>query len=524
MGDIMNKKTIVSSAIILTIAGVITRLMGFAYRIFMSNTIGAEGMGLYQLILPVYGLVWSISCSGTTTTISKLTAQEKAKGEYGNVKLILKQSLFISTTISVLLSFIVFYYAETIAVSFFGDARVILSLQILSLAFPFMAIGSCLRGYFFGIQNAVVPAVNQVLEQMVRMFVIYILAGLLIPLGIEFAVAAAVIGIVAEEFFSLIYIVFAYNKKKLKPNNKTVPTFSTKASLLLIASMSLPLTANRVTGSLLATYENILIPQRLQMYGLSSSEAMATFGQLMGMALPLIFFPSSFLISLSISLVPAISEASAVKDYKGINYTITKCMLFASVIGFGAASLFVTFPAQIGFVIYNQDIRQMLMLLGIVSPFLYMQIILSGILNGLGYQMFIFKNSIISSLINIGFVYFLMPVIGINAFIFGLFFSISIVCALEINKLRETVDLQFQFSNWFLKPLLCALCAGSLSKFFYTRVASLLFGPIVSLVISICLLGSLYMVFIVLTGCLSIHDIKDLVKNVKPTGRRKKYA
>ena len=96
----MHKKAIIKSAIILTSANIITRVLGFFYRIYMSKTIGAEGMGLYQIITPLYLLIWAISSSGLSTTMSKLTAQEKAKGQQGNAEKILTISLIISVAIA----------------------------------------------------------------------------------------------------------------------------------------------------------------------------------------------------------------------------------------------------------------------------------------------------------------------------------------------------------------------------------------------------------------------------------------
>ncbi len=511
----MRGKSIVTGAIILTIAGIITRILGFVYRIYMSNIIGAEGMGLYQLIMPIYSLAWSIACSGFTTTVSKLTAQENAKKEYGNVKRILKQSVFITTALGVIVGVLIFIFAYDISTIFFKDTRIVMSMKILSLAIPFMSAGSCIRGYFFGLQETVIPAINQVFEQSVRMLVIYLLAGTMIPMGLEYACAAATIGIVAEEIFSLLFVIISFKFTKARNFIKKLPTLSTYKSLALIFTMALPLTANRVIGSFLSTYENALIPQRLQLFGYSQTDALSIYGQISGMAMPLIFFPSAFLLSLSISLVPAVSEASAVKNFSRINYTTSKSLLFASVIGFASASMFVCFSKEFGQVIYNQDISRMLILLGIMCPFLYMQTVLSGILNGLGYQVFIFRNSLISSIISILFIYFLVPVKGVDAFILGWFVSLIVVCWLEIEKLRDSVSLHFEFSNWFLKPLLSAIASGLLIKYIANKLIFNNFGEVIGLISAICIFSCLYMLFIVLLGCLSIHDLNDIFKSFK---------
>jgi len=509
----MSKKSIINGAIILTIAGIITRLLGFVYRIFLSNAIGAEGMGLYQLIMPVYALAWSISCSGFTTTISKLTAQEKAKGEYGNIKRFLWQAVAVTTTIGIVISVILYVFAEPIAISIFQDARAKMPIQILSAAIPFMAFGSCLRGYFFGLRETIVPAINQVFEQTVRMVVVFVLAGFFIPLGLEYAAALAVIGIVAEEAASLFFIINAYNRHK---KNKSVvqkrPSMSFHKSFAILCGMALPLTATRVVGSLLGTFENFLIPRRLEIYGMTTSEAMSTFGQISGMAMPLIYFPSAFLTSLAISLIPAVSEATAIKNFNRIKHTASRSMLFSSVIGFCAAAVFVTFSYELGSVIYNQDISEMLILLGIMSPFLYMQVVLAGILNGLGCQVFIFKNSLLASVINIGFVYFLVPQYGVNAFILGWFASLIVTCGLEINKLNEMVKLEFEFKNWFIKPVFAAVMASVAVKLLEDRLITPVLGEMVGLAVSVMLLVAAYLLFILLTGCLKKTDITGVIK------------
>jgi len=138
----LNRKKILTGALTLTAAGIITRILGFVYRIYMSNLMGAEGMGLYQLIMPVYTLAWSIACAGFNTTVSKLTAQERAKGEFGNMTIMLKQSVAITTALGIFLTFALYFGAEILAQYFFADARTVLPLKILSLAFPFMAAGA----------------------------------------------------------------------------------------------------------------------------------------------------------------------------------------------------------------------------------------------------------------------------------------------------------------------------------------------------------------------------------------------
>jgi len=507
----MRGKTLLKGAAILTAAGVITRLLGFIYRIFMSNIMGAEGMGLYQLIMPIYMLAWSISCSGFNTAVSKMIAEERIKGEFGNMRRVLTQAVVITTALGFLLTFLLYFGAELIALYVIRDARAILPLQILSLAFPFMAAGTCIRGYFIGLQETKVPAVNQVLEQIVRMVVVYALAGTFMHRGLEFAAAVAVFGIVCEEIFSFFYITYSYKRHKRKNPNDKPPTYPSSTILGMLMVMAVPLTANRVTGSLLSAWENVLIPGRLQMYGMTAQEAMSTFGRLNGMAMPLIYFPTAMLTALAVTLVPAVSEGVAAKDFSGIANTSSKSVLFASICGMGAAALFVTFPAELGQLIYNQHIGSMILMLGVLCPLLYIHIVLSGILNGLGCQVFIFRNALLSSAINIAFIFFLVPYLGILAYIIGSLVSLVIVCALELVKIRESIKLKMSFLDWLAKPGLAAAMAGATG-----RVAMDRFFPgapsVAGLAVGVTSLGLMYAAVILLTDCLSIDDIKRLTQ------------
>jgi len=504
-------KSIFKGAAILTVAGVITRILGFVYRIFMSNIMGAEGMGLYQLIMPIYMLAWSISCSGFNTAVSKLIAQERVKGEYGNMGRVLKQAVMITTCIGLLLTAVLYLGAELIAVYIIRDVRATMPLRILSLAFPFMAAGTCVRGYFIGLQETTVPAINQVLEQFVRMAIVYALAGSFMHRGLEFACAVAVVGIVAEEIFSFFYISISYKRHKKKTQHTKPAVYSSKVVWGMLLAMAVPLTANRVTGSLLSAWENVLIPGRLQLAGMSAQEAMSTFGRLTGMAMPLVYFPTAMLTALSVTLVPAVSEAVTTKDYSSIANTASKSVLFASICGMGAAALFIVFPNELGQVIYNQHIGYMLMMMGVLCPLLYIQIVFAGILNGLGCQVFIFRNSLISSLISIGFIFFLVPHFGIAAYIIGTFVSLLVVCSLELAKIRETIQLEVSILNWIAKPILAAVMAGVAARVAADQLFSPLPAPI-GLTLGIVVLMSMYGLVIILTGCLSKSDLQTFAR------------
>ena len=452
----MRKNTLIKGAAILMAANLTTRFMGFYYRIYMSRAIGNEGMGLYQLIMPIYMLAWSITSSGLTTTVSKLTAEENAKREFGNTKRILYISMLISLTISLSLSCLLFISADFTAEYIVKDVRTAMPLRILSLCFPFMACGSCIRGSFMGMQKQLFPALSQVLEQAVRIIAIFALSSFFLPYGLEYACGAAVTGIVLGEFFSfmLVFIVVKYFQNE---NKEKRPSMSYSKALSVILAGAVPLTLARVTGSMLSAIENILIPQRLMLYG-GTENALAEFGKLSGQVMPLIQLPSAFLMAISVTLVPALSETQATGSTKKTAYVINKSIRFTIIIGLGFALLFSAFPSEICNLIYAQsELGVLLMKLSVICPFLYMQITLTGRLNGVGSHSFIFRTNLISSVINLFFIYFIMPKAGIDAFVTGITISLIATVSLSLKEVCGTVKMSISIVKDFLTPALCAV-------------------------------------------------------------------
>lgn len=501
----MSRRTIIKGALILTIAGIITRVLGFFYRVYMAKTIGAEGMGLYQLITPLYMLVWALSSSGFSTAMSKLTAQEKARGAEGNVKRLLHMSLGLSTLIAVVSSFITYFYADEISLYIVKDSRTALSLRIISLCFPCMAMGSVMRGYYLGLQNTIVSAVSQVLEQTVRMAVIFLLSAALIPKGLEYACAAAVWGMAAGEIISFCYVFFYYAvKRKRTPP----PILEIKGSMAMIMAAAVPLTLNRVTGSLFSTAENILIPERLQLFGCTRAEALSILGRLSGMAMPLVMFPSSLLTALATATMPVISESHALKQYGRIKSAIHQSMVITSIIGAFTSGIFIFFPEEVGILIYSQkQIYEILRLLGIICPFLYIQVTMSGILNGLGQQLFIFEINLFSSAVNLVAIYFIVPYYGIRGFLMPWILTTGAITSATIIRVNKLLNIDIPVFTQYIKPGLAVIFACLGARLCQDRLwygISYKYGVMLTLLTA----GVLYTYLVFKLKCISKEDLR----------------
>ncbi len=505
----MRKKTLVKNTLILTLASVITRGLGFIYRVYLANKIGALGMGLYGLIVPIYVLCWALACSGFNTTISKEVSSYGAKGDTYNQRRVLKLGSMMSVTIGTISSLILYIFASFIAKRFYMDDDLILPIKILSFSVPFMALGSCIRGYFLGMQNTSIPALSQLIEQIVRMSVVFAFASTFIPMGQSYAVSLCILGIVVSEIVSCFFVLICLKKikhGKSSFNKSNITALQLGTSLFL---MALPLTLNKVSGSLLGTIEHMLIPIKLQEFGLSQTTAIENFGKITGMTIPIIYFPSALLTSISISLVPAISESISIGDKKAIDSLIRKSIKFTVITGCFAGAIFSSFSREIGILIFNQDLSKDLFVFGLMCPLLYMQMITGGILNGLSEQLFIFKNSLISSVVVIFFIYFFMPVFGLNAFLIGLFISTIITNTLALNKISEKSNTNTKIIDIFYLPVLSAIFAFLVTRLIYKNFFIYIFQNAILLMSGIILLSILYCILIVFTGAISLSDLAE---------------
>lgn len=237
----MNKKKFLVNSILLVATALIIRSMGLAFRVYMSNTIGAEGIGLYQLILTVYMFFASVTTAGISLFVTRLVTDYLARGENGIAKRCVTLCLIISVGISTAFGIMMFAFSNELGSVFLGDSRTVLSIKILAPSLPFMAVSACLRGYFLARRSVITTSFEQLLEQLAEIAVFAILVGKLAPMGLEYACCSIVIGTTGAEIISCIYsyILYRISISKIKGKAKRVPHFLNK-----FTSIALPVTGS----------------------------------------------------------------------------------------------------------------------------------------------------------------------------------------------------------------------------------------------------------------------------------------
>lgn len=435
------KNPLLIGTFILTVTGLISRFIGFFYRIFLSKVFGAEGMGIYQLISPVLALSFSLTVSGMQTAISKYVASETSTHDYKKSFRTLWIGFLLSMTVSIACMLYIYRFADWIAVTLLFEKRTAPLLRILALSIPMATVHSCINGYFYGIKKTAIPAASQMAEQIVRVgsvyLIYYICQSRNMTPTISFAVVGLVIGESAAMLVSVIAILLRYTHlfdikgSYISAYSKT--DFSRKYGQITgnLLRLSIPLSANRILINVLQSVEAVYIPNRLMAYGLNNADALGVYGVLTGMSLPLILFPSAITNSIAVLLLPIVAEADARDDDRTVTKTILTSIKYGLLLGFACTALFLLLGRPAGRILFNSELAgSFILTLSFICPFMYIASMLSSILNGLGKTSLTFCYSIVSLLLRLLFVFFAIPVYGIKGYLWGMLASQMLQTAL----------------------------------------------------------------------------------------------
>ena len=431
------KSSLITGTLLLTIAGVLTRIIGFFYRIFLSRVIGAEGLGIYQLTAPVMALGFAITSTGIQTAISRFVSNEIGKKNPGGARSYLFCGLLLSLLLSVLFSVILWKNTDFIARAWLGDARCAPLLSILSLSFVPSCIHACINGYYYGLKKTGVPALTQLAEQIARVAIVYVLFQIYTEQQQSVPLSVTMWGVVIGEIASTLVSVSCIRVLSGTTDRGLSMVTCTKNLL----AMAAPLTANRVILNLFSSYENIMIPNRLRLFGYEFSDALSVYGILTGMTMSVVMFPSVITNSVSVLLLPAISEAKAAGDDALIRRTLKKTIESCLSLGFLATLAFLFTGDFLGnFLFGNALAGTFITTLGWICPFLYLGSTLSSILHGLGFPGLTFVLNLISCGIRILFVLFAVPVFGIKSYLWGILLSQAVLAFLAIILLLHMTN------------------------------------------------------------------------------------
>lgn len=427
------KNPVISGTLLLTASGILGKIIGFFYRIFLSRTIGAEGLGIYQLIFPISTICFAVTVSGLSTALSKYIAEYQQR-DPSSPKRFLRLCVLISGFLSFVFMLLLFRYSEFIAENILLEPRCAPLIPILACSIPLASVHSCIHGYYYGKKKAAIPAASSFIEQFSRVVFVFLICQIRLEQGKAIDASVAAWGLVFGEAGAFLLCITALLFSKEEPQKNTGYRVSSPGKKLL--AYSIPLSMNRLALTLFVSFESILIPSRLVLFGYSQTDALSVFGILTGMALSVVTFPTVFTNSVSVMILPAISEADSRNDAekirKTIYQTIFTCLLLGSVCTGG---LLLTGKWIGDFLFGNALAGKFICLLSYICPFLFLSSILSSIMHGLGMPAYPFLLNLLGIGIRIYFVYFQIPRYGLKAYLIGMLLSQIVTSVLSIRIL-----------------------------------------------------------------------------------------
>jgi len=386
----MNTDKFLCEAMILTLAGLMVKIIGSVNRILLSRLLCGEGIGLYQMAYPVYLLLLSVSAVGVPVAISIIVAKKTAKNDHYSARRIFRVSLVLMTTVGLALALLLFSAAGWMINSgLIADSRVYYALIALTHAVFFSTVLACFRSFLQGYKFMMPAAVSQIMEQFVRVSVMVALAFYLLPKGLEYAAAGAAFGAVPEGLAGLaVLICFYFNYRERWPLKENIcgvseeSVFYVAKRLILIA---LPVSCANILVPVTSSIDMFLVPNRLISSGIAVDEATTLFGYLAGMAQPLLMMATIPTLSLAASLVPAMSESFALEDGERIEQKAATAMKLCCLVTLPAAAGMSVFAGPLSLLLYGTDKALVaIMHTGPAIWLLRMQQITTGILQGIG--------------------------------------------------------------------------------------------------------------------------------------------
>lgn len=518
----MNKQTFIQGTMILLLAGVVNRILGFIPRILLPRVIGAEGVGLYQLGYPFFLVLVTIISGGIPLAVAKLVAEAESAGKPERSTAILRTSLVFAAGAGFLFTFLSLFGAPWVTRYILTDPRVYHTFIAMSPMIVIVSVSSVFRGYFQGKQDMIPSAASSIMETVARIICVLWFSYLLLPMGIAYAAAGAMLGVVAGEIMGLAVLLWQFKRLKkrerLNPDTPSlqdhVPTGSRQSFLLTlrkILKIAIPVTGGRLVGSMSYLLESITTAQSLAIAGVATAIATSQYGALQGMIIPLLLLPGALTSSLAVSLVPSLAEAQARGDMRTIHLRLHQSLRLALVTGAPFAAIMYVLAEPLCSIVYNNsEIGGMLKLMAPFALFVYIQAPLQATLQALDKPGRALINTLIGAMIKISLILYLAsnPALGIYGAIIAMIINIVVVTILHGYSVASALKYRIPIVDFLKVTAGMIIMAGAATYLFHHIHVSALIG--IQFLFAAGVSTLLYLFITVIMGLIDMDDMRRI--------------
>ena len=506
------RDSFMTGAFLLAASSAFSRVLGAFARIPLARLMGDEGIGLYQMAYPIYSVMLALSTTGINIAVSKLVAEKVARGRWRSAAAVFRQAMRLLLILGLAGTFGLALLAKPISENVVRDPRSYLAILAVSPALFLVALMAAMRGLFQGLQDMRPTAWSQVVEQIVRVITMFGLGLALLPQGIDKAAAGAVFGAVTGAIAGLIYLIRRYQSAAgtFRQNARAAhddPGETTGAILKQILTVALPISLASIIMPLMQFIDMAIVPSRLQSLGYSIEQATGLYGQLSGMAYPLIYVPTIFTAALTVSLVPAVSEAQ-VKNPGWVRRRTQLATRLNLLVNIPAAVGLAVLAREISVLLYNEPAAALPLLWltpGIV--FLSVQMTSGAVLQGLGRSDLPVKHLMVGAAVKLILTWALS---GTGLAIAGA--ALATVVGFAVNSYLNTsasarlTGQPLHTLRFSVIPSIAAVAMGLAVHLVRASLASRI-GNGLTTVVAIGVGGAIYVSLVVLLGGISVDEL-----------------
>ena len=508
-------KLLLYNALLLTGASMFMRAVAVGFQVYLAGVIGPAGIGLFQLIVSAQMLALTVAISGIRFATTRLVSEEIGLGQHQRVPQVMRRCIAHALFFGTLAGAFLFFGAQWIGTVWIGDSRTVLSLRILSVSLPLVACSAAISGYFVAVSRVIKSAPVFVAEHVMRVAVVVTLFALYPPDGLEMACALVVLGGVTAEILSglILFGLYLHDKRCLVGGRKgraaeCRPCEGHGLTRRLLG-ISMPLAASTYARSALNTLQHMLVPRGLRRGGADGDQALASYGMVHGMALPIVLFPSAMFYAVAELMIPELTAAQVAGRVERIRYLVSKLLRLSLYLSIGLAGLFLAFAQELGQVIYpgTPGVGPYIRILALLMPIMFLDAITDGMLKGLGQQVYSMGVNIADSLLSVLLVWILLPIFGVGGFLFMVYFTECFNLLFSLRRVSQMTVIDLALSD-LLKPALSALAATQVTPLSLRMFGLTLSPSLPSLVTHFVLAGAIYLGLLFFLGCLTRQDLR----------------
>ncbi|NLY30691.1 MAG: polysaccharide biosynthesis protein [Firmicutes bacterium] len=462
----MGKQSFTRGAVILAGASIISRLLGALYVVILPRIIRDEGIGLLQMVRPFYNLAVILSIAGLPVALSKLVAEQAALGNLRGAVRIFRFTLLLMAVSGAIFAGILGTSAKWFVESVVRDPLAYPALLAVVPSVFLLAAVSAFRGFFQGMQYMTPTAISQIVEQICRVGAMLVLASVLMPRGAAYGAAGASFGSTVGAAAGLTVMAFYYVRwrrgRVISLQEMSGPALPFAVIIRRLLAVSLPIVMGSILWPMMQMIDTGLVPLRMQAAGCSQDVIREAIGYF-GMALSLMHFPNVITHALSVTLVPAVAEASALNSYQLVQRRVNEALRITVMLGLPASTGLFVLADKAAFLMFSyaeagEPLR--ILALGTLSIGLFQ--VCSGILQGLGLVFVPVRNLVTGAVVKFAINYWLtaLPGIGIKGAAWGTVLGFGTASLLNLAAVYRRVRVKPDWREILLKPgLACVIMA-----------------------------------------------------------------